>query len=267
MIESEYRKSAVNPSDCIGRAWNLVTQTLGIYVLVTIVFIVIFWLSSLIPFAAIILTAPMTGGLYYIALRDIDGEPINFTMMFEGFRRFVSLLIVGLIQGIPTIVLTIVSYTVNIFQMFGLPAMFPRSSNNAQFLQATQPDPRLFAGMFGVIMLFAAVYAVFSIVWAIVFYFSVPLVMDRNAPPLEAIRLSAGAGFANFWRLILLGILGFFVALLGLIAFCVVLLVAIPVLWAANAVAYRMVFPRLDGERWTGPPPPSAYGSTFGQGM
>ena len=57
-----------------------------------------------------------------------------------------------------------------------------------------------------------------------------------------------------------------FVVLLGFIVLCFGLLVAIPVTWIANAVASRMVFPKLDQNYYSTPPPPSAYGSTFGQG-
>jgi len=92
-------------------------------------------------------------------------------------------------------------------------------------------------------------------------------VIDRQVGAIEAITLSARAAFSNIGGLILLFILGFFVTLLGLIAFCVGLLVAIPVLWVANAVAYRMVFPKLNQNVWTTPPPPTAYDTGFGQGM
>jgi hypothetical protein len=67
--------------------------------------------------------------------------------------------------------------------------------------------------------------------------------------------------------IILLMILGGLVGLLGFIALCLGIFVAIPGVWAANVCAYRQVFPLLDGRFNMNPPLPTAYGSSFGQGM
>jgi len=94
-----------------------------------------------------------------------------------------------------------------------------------------------------------------------------PLVLDRNLGPIDAIKLSARAALSNFGGIILLLILGGLVNILGMMALCFGLLVSVPVTLVANTIAYRMVFPRLSQMYYTTPPPPGAYGSSFGQGM
>jgi uncharacterized membrane protein len=85
--------------------------------------------------------------------------------------------------------------------------------------------------------------------------------------PIDAIKLSARAALSNAGGIIVLLILGGLVNILGVIALCFGLLVSIPVTIVANTIAYRMVFPKLDQYYRITPPPPSAYGSTFGQGL
>ena len=47
---------------------------------------------------------PILGGVYYVVLRDMRGEPVDFGMMFKGFDKFVPLMVIGLIQAIPEII-------------------------------------------------------------------------------------------------------------------------------------------------------------------
>ena len=97
--------------------------------------------------------------------------------------------------------------------------------------------------------------------------FAIPLVLENDIGAGKALKLSLSAVFSNIGGLILLMILGFLVVLLGLIAFCIGLFVAVPVYWAANVVAYRQVFPTLDKMYYSTPPPPTTYGSSFGEGL
>jgi uncharacterized membrane protein len=119
----------------------------------------------------------------------------------------------------------------------------------------------------GAIIIFAIVFWLFMIAWNMAFAFAIPLILDRNVGAIEAIKLSVSAVLGNLGGLIVLMLLGIVIALAGLLVLCFGLLVAFPVIWVANVVAYRMVFPRLNQTYHTPPPPPSAYQSTFGQGM
>jgi uncharacterized membrane protein len=117
-------------------------------------------------------------------------------------------------------------------------------------------------------MLVVAVVVVLSligIVWSVALSFAIPLVMEQDLAVADALTTSAKAALSNVGGLIVLIIFEVLVALLGVVALCVGLFVAIPVVYAANVFAYRQVFPyfnRLNVN--TTPPPPSEYGGTYG---
>jgi uncharacterized membrane protein len=75
------------------------------------------------------------------------------------------------------------------------------------------------------------------------FMFAIPLIVDKDIGIADALKTSINAAVENIWGLILLVLIGVGVLLLGLMALCVGIFVAIPVVYAANAFAYRMVFP------------------------
>lgn len=260
MTNPQYNRGAINASDCIGTAWNLVSTKFWLYVGVGLLTIL---LIGCIPIVNLFLIGPVLGGFYYFVLRDMDGEPVEFGMMFKGFEKFVPLMVIGLIQAIPGIIFEIFRFTTNMAQIF---TMRGAGNGRGDFFQAPPPNVGLAEGLSLLVIIVALVFIVFSIFWGIAFFFAIPAAMEHNLGPIEAIKLSASAGFSNAGGIILLYILSFLVALLGLIALCVGIFVAIPVIYAANAVAYRHVFPRLNQTYWNTPPPPTAYGSSFGQG-
>ena len=73
--------------------------------------------------------------------------------------------------------------------------------------------------------------------------FAYPLIVDRRLPGFEALVLGFRAGLANFWGLFGLFFLSFLLGCAGM-CFCYVgALLVTPLSFAAQAVAYRQVFP------------------------
>ena len=99
-----------------------------------------------------------------------------------------------------------------------------------------------------------------------IFFFAIPLILERDLGVFDAIKFSAKAAFSNLGGLIVLMILGGLVGILGVLALCLGIFVAIPVIYAANAFAYRQVFPLIEQNFNLAPPPPTEYGN-FGSGM
>jgi uncharacterized membrane protein len=264
MEEIEFNRSAINPGDCIGTAWTLVTSNLGMYIGSTVVAAVIYFAASFIPFVNVLIMVPLMGGLYYQAIHNVDGEPVDFAMMFKGFEKLGPLLLLTFIENLPTIVILVLVYTGQFAtSFFGLPMPDLQQGGTS----AAPLDPRIFAGVSAALVALWIVFFIFSIVWSLIFFFAIQLVMDKNIGVIEAISTSARASFSNAGGAIVLMILSGLVILLGAIAICIGLFVAFPVVWVATAAAYRMVFPRLSQTYLTTPPPPTAYGNSFGQGM
>ena len=250
MAEIQFVRGAIDASDCVANAFELIKRRFGLYLgagLVTILVI------SCVPIVNFFLLGPMMGGFSYLVLKDMRNEPVDFGMLFKGFEKFVPLMVIGLIQGVPAIILQVLQYTVDLSSLVG-------SSGSPAELGAM---PVITGGL---IFLYLA-YLIFQIVWNLATTFAVPLIIEHNTDLGETIRLSLSAVFSNLGGLILLAILNFVVGLLGVLALCVGIFVAIPIVFAANVFAYRMVFPAPTGDTMNyAPPSPETYGD-FGRGI
>jgi uncharacterized membrane protein len=261
MMNVDFYPGAIKAGDCVSNGWELVKLRYGMYLgitLLTLVFI------GCIPLLNFFVLGPTLGGVYYVFLRDMRGEPVDFGMMFEGFKKFVPLMVVGLIQSIPGIIYQIFSFGINMTRIVN-----DLGSHRRDFYQSSAPDFPFSGGLLAIGLIGIVVILIFYFLWHMALFFAIPLVMERDLPPVEAIKLSARAAFSNVGGFILLAILSFLVGLLGVLM-CVVgaFLISMPVMYAANAMAYRQVFPYFGGETLNNmPPPPGAYGSSFGQGL
>ncbi|MGB5013000.1 MAG: hypothetical protein WBO68_03140 [Pyrinomonadaceae bacterium] len=259
MSNLQYESGAINASDCYGNAWSLVTNKFGLYLGVGIVTML---MIGCIPLVSLFLVGPIMGGFYFLALKDMRGEPVDFGMMFKGFDKFVPLMVIGLIQSIPGVIFQIIRFSMNIGQ-----ALSGGSNGNINFFQSDIPNFGLAEGISIVMVFVGLAFAIISIVWSIALQFAIPIALENDIGAIEAIKLSMSAAVANLGGMILLILLGAVAAILGTLALCLGLFVAIPVIWVANAFAYRQVFPLIDRQFNMSPPPPNAYGSSFGSGM
>lgn len=257
MNNLQYLRGAIDAGGCVSNAWTLVTRQFWLYIGIGLLTVL---LISCVPIVNFFLMGPMLGGFYYIVLRDMRGDPVDFGMLFKGFEKFVPLMVVGLIQSAPSIVITIIQYTVDIARLAGGRGPL---GDDINFFQPGSDV--LFAGLSAVVVIVGVFVFFFAIAWHLAFSFAVPLVIDREAEIADALITSLKAATSNVGGLILLLILQMLISLLGFIALCVGIFVAIPVIYAANVFAYRMVFPYFDRPFDAGPPPPEAYG--FGRGQ
>jgi uncharacterized membrane protein len=103
-----------------------------------------------------------------------------------------------------------------------------------------------------------------SILFGVLFFFVYPLIVDRGLSGIEAIKLSARAGLANFRGLVGVILLMILLGIVGNMACYVGLVFMYPVLYSMMAVAYRQVFPAegsvllLEQQRPTNWPPQEA---------
>src|SRR5688500_6535945 len=139
MQSVQYLSGAISPGDCVGGGWTLVTRKLGMCVGITIVMML---MLICIPLLNWIMFGPLMGGFYYLALRDMRDEPIDFGMLFKGFEKFLPLMIAGLIQIAPSILASIIQYTADLARLFGTMSQGTRDIN---FYQSS--EDALFAGI------------------------------------------------------------------------------------------------------------------------
>ncbi|MBK8305314.1 MAG: hypothetical protein IPK98_18835 [Chloracidobacterium sp.] len=135
------------------------------------------------------------------------------------------------------------------------------------FFMASDQDVAIASGLVIVAVVVGLFFAIFALVWWLVFFFAIPLAMEYDLGPVDAIKLSAQAAMTNIGGLIVLLILKVLVTLLGVLMCGIgVILVSTPIIYIANAFVYRQVFPYIEQQFNMAPPPPTAYGD-FGQGM
>jgi len=260
MTNPQYIKGAIDATGCISNAWELIKPNYWLFFGISLLTYV---LIACIPCLNVVLMGPVMGGVYYTAFRAMRGEPIEFGMMFKGFERFVPLMVVGLVQSIPSI----------IYQGFDISI---RVSNIGleSILRGRGGEPgggelAIAGGYLAVIIIVSLLLMIFAIVWGISFAFAIPIMVENeNMSPVEALKLSARAAWSNVGGIIVLAILCFLVAFVGVLALCIGVLFVLPVIWISWAFAYRQVFPDLgpsSAYRYE-PPSPQSYGN-FGQGM
>lgn len=264
MINIQHNSGAIDASGCISRGWDLIKNNYWMYLGITLIAAI---MISCIPIANLFLFGPVMVGVYYTLLREMRGEPVEFGMMFKGFEKFVPAMAAGLIQNIPGIIFQIFQWTFDI----GSRIMMSRPGRGGRDIFQSgggEPDLGPLAAFTGIYLIIIVAFLLFSIVWHIAFIFVMPLIAEHEIGPIEAIKVSARAGFSNVGGLILLLILQTLIAIAGVIALCVGVFFVMPLLYAATAVAYRQVFPDINPSAYRDvPPSPDAYGSTYGRGQ
>jgi uncharacterized membrane protein len=259
----QFNRGAIDAGSAVSQGWEMVKANYGIFLGVSLVAMV---LSGCIPCVSLFLMGPILAGVYYFSLKLYGGGSVEFGDMFKGFEKFVPLMVIGIVQSIPEIIGQGLRVGANIGQI-GLDSS--RGRGSGQFFQSSG-NPDVFAGVAAgvliIIMIVAIVFILFAIVWRFLLFFALPLAFERDLGPVDAMKLSAQAAMANIGGVIVLFIFEFLIAILGMIMCGIgLLLVSVPMIYAANAIAYRMVFPKQNENFNYNPPPPTAYQGGFGQ--
>ena len=201
-----------------------------------------------------IVTGPLFAGVFYVFLAKTDGEKKEFGAMFEGFKRFAPSVIVGFVLSIPGIMLQVYQLIKMVSDFVGL--MNPDSRTD--ILQQSALPP-LLIGLY----LFMIV---FGLTVGLLLFFAFYLIMDHDFGAVDAMKASARGALGNIGGLIVLMILEGLLLFAGALACGVGIFFVAPVMYLANANAYRAVFPRQDAPVANpNPPAPDQYGDAFGQ--
>lgn len=254
MNHIEFYRGAISAGDCISNGWNLVKQNYGMYLGIGLVALI---LAGFIPCVSLFLAGPVLCGVYYVYLRDIRGEPVDFGMMFKGFDNFLPAMIVGIIAAIPEIIGQGIRISINLTDL-GIRS----GSGNEELRTAMSSGLVIVAAIVGLAIFLLAMALRISLVFAI------PLIAEHKLGAVDAMKLSAQAAWGNLGGLILLFILEILIIIGGaLLCIVGVFLISMPLIYAANAFAYRQVFPDVQRNFQNAPPPPNQYGGSFGIGQ
>jgi uncharacterized membrane protein len=236
MPTPEFRTGVIRPVEVYKEAWAIMKDQFWLIFAITLVGMLI---GSFVP---IVLVGPMMCGIYMCLLDKIDGRPLVFDRLLKGFDHFLSGLIVALVIMVPLVIFIVAIY---------IPMIAMAFAGNAV------SEDMLLPVIIGIIIMELVVGIVMMILHSLI-VFSFPLIVDRGLNGFEAVKLSARAVWANRGGVAGLFGVGILVAMVGYLALCVGVYLALPVLLMAMAVAYRKVFPATEPLRFD-PPPPDAY--------
>jgi hypothetical protein len=241
-----FKRNAVEPMKCLKEGFERIKDRYWFFVGMCFVAILV---GGAVPFG--ILMGPMMCGLYMTFFMKRLGQPIEFGTLFKGFDHFGQSLIATLIHVIPIAIIVVPAYL--LFYVGFIVTMAASSGSD-------EPNPAALFGFLGVMVLFWMVIVVIIIVISIAFTFSYPLIVDRRLQGIDAVKLSARAAMANFWKLLGLSLMSGLMGFVGVLFCYVGAFLVIPISYAAISVAYEQVF----GISNTGispntPPPPPVF--------
>ena len=236
MENTEILTGTIRPIVCFKEAWAMIKDQYWLILGVTIVGMLV---GGAVP---IVLIGPMMAGIYLVILKKLDGEPIEFGTLFKGFDYFLPTLILTLVIMVPMIFVLIFMYAPMIVMVIAGDRM---------------SQDELIAFLIGTAIVEFFVVIIMAMIHTLVI-FSFPLIVDKNYSAIASIKQSAIAVWRNLGGIAGLFGVGFLVAIAGYLLFCIGIYLVLPVIIAANAVAYRKIFPA--GPRtFATPPPPTAY--------
>jgi hypothetical protein len=223
MSPDEFRTGVIRPVECFKEGWELIKDQYWLLLAITFV-------GALIGGATLyIALGAMVCGIYYCYFQRFDGKPVVFENLFRGFDYFLPGLIVILIVMFPTIIVVM-----GIYIPFIMAAVMGSKLSQDEFM-----------ALLGGTLIVELFLAVIMVCLHTLLMFAFPLIVDRKLSAWQAIRTSARAVLKNLSGVVGLFLVGFALSLAGYLLLCIGIYFVIPVIIAANIVAFRKVFPPL----------------------
>ena len=236
---------------CIARGFGLLKTNGGLLIGGVLVYGLIqlaFSLFGKLPFIGVVfslanfvVSGALMGGLFYLILRLIRGEPASLNDLFAGFRRsfgqlFLGVLVPGLLIGL-TLLPFVIYFCLRLVPLVkGVNIQGMSQSDAVNFVQniiSTAILPSLW------VLLICGIPATYlSVSWK----FTLPLIIDQQLDFGAAMKASWRKVNQHWWQVFGLVLLIDLVNLAGLCVCCVGLIVSIPIGLAALMYGYETIF-------------------------
>jgi hypothetical protein len=209
----------------------------GVWLVFGVIFFVICALLGLIPILGGVITSILTqiliGGWMLSARKLETGGTLDVGDLFLGFKdKLNPLLVLGAFALVATIVTFAVMAALGFSAFFGMTASGIARSGTGFLASA------------GMILLAVLVGLVLAFLFAMAFWFAPALVVLRNFEPIEALKASWSASWANVGPFLIYGLLWIVAAVVASIPFGLGWLVLIPLTVLGMYVAYQDIFER-----------------------
>ena len=251
--------SAVTPTDwlerdyeldiggCISRGWELLKNNFGLLFTGVLLYLLIEgavgglgaipFIGPLFSIANLFIAGPLMGGIFYIFIQAIRGQPADVGDVFAGFRKaFVQLFLGTLVPGLLIGLCMVPFVIVLVIKIFPAIAHVQHAGpNNVEIVAAIKSTLSVSLPVL-LICLVPVIYLAVS--WR----FTLPLIIDRQMDFWSAMGASRKMVSKHWWQVFGLVILVSLVNVAGLLLCCVGLLFTIPIGFGALMYAYETIF-------------------------
>lgn len=224
-----------------GEGWRLFTLSPMIWIGITVLFVVIMLMVTLIPvlgtFATTLLAPVLAGGVIAGCRAQDQGDELTLAHLFAGFAdRLQPLLIVGLLYlvGSFAIVLVVAGALFTVVGVTGIGALLTGDPMQAGFaLLASLGLGAMLALLFGLLL---------GIPLTMAYWFAPALVVLRNDDPVAAMKASFEACLVNVLSMLVYSVLGLVFAIVATIPLGLGWLVLAPVFAGSVYASYKDIF-------------------------
>jgi uncharacterized membrane protein len=231
--------SASRGASWFAEGWNLFKAAPGMWIVALLIWIGIQILMGFIPvlgsLASLLLGPSFAVGLLAFAHGISINGNADLTALFAGFKdRLSALVVLALLYFVMLLAIMLVGGTL-IFTMLGGAALFHAASPE-QMLSSV-----LSGGMMPLLLVMLVVFTMIALVLSAYLY-APALVFFANQSASEALKQSFAACWRNWLPLLVAGLIAIVIVLVGALPFGLGLLIAMPVLLAANYASFKDMF-------------------------
>ena len=221
---------------CVGDSWKLLQGNFGMICGGVAVFLLVQigmsglaqipLLGILVSVASLIVSGPLTGGVYYFLLKNIRRQPAEIGDVFAGFRLALGQLLLGYLV---VVLLTALAALPGIVIM-AIPIMMMVHHH------AVTAGQILVAMLGFIVLLVPAIYL--STSWI----FALPLIIDKQMEFWPAMRASWKTVGKHWWLVFGLVVVCGLINIAGILVCCVGIFVSLPIALGAMMYAYESIF-------------------------
>jgi uncharacterized membrane protein len=239
VLEGEYvaggrRRPAGHGMTWVSEGWRLFMRAPLSWAFVTLIFVFLYIMVSLVPVAGWIvdnmLVPVLLGGLMLGCQRIERGETFSASDLFSGFsHRAGPLMVLGLLYFLASVLILVV-----VLVFFGaamMPYLLPGMASAARSV----PDFRLM--LLAILLMLALTLPLYMAIW-----FAPALVVFHDVRPLDALRASFVGCSRNFVPFLVYGVVTFVLAIVASLPLMLGWLAFLPVIWASEYAGYRDIY-------------------------
>ena len=229
--ELQGRTHTFSIGDCLSVGWRLTMDNFGLFILTFICLMLISTVANFVPFGGLVVSGPLMGGVYFIYLKRLRGEPSEIGQLFIGFNEsFLPLFLVYIFQALA-IFIVLIPMIITIIAAIVTGALEANTTG--------VPILSLAIGGLGSLLSMILMMALGTMLT-----FAIPLTMDRKMDAWEAFKATWSIT-KNCWGQCLgMSFTLMVINLAGFLALCLGMLVTAPLSIAMFAVAYEQLFGR-----------------------